>query len=173
MSSYTELLEGLTYKQKMFVLEYVKTGNATHSAKKAGYSPDSAYSIGSENLTKPEIKAAIDAYCQSKALTVGEIIGRNSDIATFDPTLYLNDEGELDVQAMRQDGYGHLIKGVKKNLHFNKDGDLVGETIDFTLKDGQRALEFGAKILGLDKSDNASETNVTVKIIGGFDPEKV
>ena len=51
----------LTLKQEKFVHNYVKTGNATQSAIKAGYSPKTAYSIGSENLSKPEIENAIEA----------------------------------------------------------------------------------------------------------------
>ena len=50
----------LTAKQKAFADEYIKTSNATESAKKAGYSPKTAYAIGGENLNKPEIKAYID-----------------------------------------------------------------------------------------------------------------
>lgn len=50
---------GLTPKQKAFAEEYVKCGNETEAAKKAGYSPKTAYSIGSENLKKPEIIAYI------------------------------------------------------------------------------------------------------------------
>lgn len=52
--------EGLTPKQRKFAKGYVKTGNATKAAKDAGYSPRTAYSIGSENLTKPEIVSFID-----------------------------------------------------------------------------------------------------------------
>lgn len=50
----------MTPKQKKFCDEYVKSGNAKQSAIKAGYSPKTAYSIGNENLNKPELKAYID-----------------------------------------------------------------------------------------------------------------
>lgn len=49
----------LTAKQERFVQEYLKDGNATRSAKEAGYSAKTAYSIGQENLKKPEIAARI------------------------------------------------------------------------------------------------------------------
>jgi phage terminase small subunit len=49
----------LTEKQKKFCKEYVLSLNATKAAEKAGYSKDTAYSIGSENLKKPEIKEYI------------------------------------------------------------------------------------------------------------------
>lgn len=49
----------LTAKQKKFADNYIETGNATQSAIKAGYSKKTAKSVGSENLTKPDIKAYI------------------------------------------------------------------------------------------------------------------
>lgn len=50
----------LNERQKKFVREFVKTNNATQAAKSAGYSEKTAYSIGQENLKKPEIKEAIE-----------------------------------------------------------------------------------------------------------------
>lgn len=51
---------GLTPKQRRFVDEYLIDLNATKAAGRAGYSPRTAGSIGHENLTKPEIRAAVD-----------------------------------------------------------------------------------------------------------------
>ncbi len=50
----------LSLKQKKFCEEYVISGNATEAAKRAGYSEKTAYSIGTENLKKPEIKKHIE-----------------------------------------------------------------------------------------------------------------
>ena len=50
----------LTLKQKKFADEYIISGNATEAAIKAGYSKNSARSMGNENLTKPDIKSYID-----------------------------------------------------------------------------------------------------------------
>lgn len=49
----------LTPKQRRFVDEYLLEPNASKAALKAGYPKASAHSIGSENLHKPEIAAAI------------------------------------------------------------------------------------------------------------------
>lgn len=51
----------LTAKQQRFVDEYLIDLNATQAAIRAGYSQDTAYSIGWENLRKPEIAEAIQA----------------------------------------------------------------------------------------------------------------
>ena len=47
----------MTPKQKRFIEAYY--GNATQAALAAGYSPKTARKIGQENLTKPDIIAAI------------------------------------------------------------------------------------------------------------------
>lgn len=55
----------LTDKQQRFVAEYLVDLNATQAAIRAGYSERTARSVGSENLTKPDITAAI-AKAQNK-----------------------------------------------------------------------------------------------------------
>lgn len=49
----------LTPKQKAFADYYIKTGNASEAARKAGYSEKTAPFIGAENLKKPQISAYI------------------------------------------------------------------------------------------------------------------
>src|SRR5699024_1665401 len=51
----------LTEKQRRFADEYIRTTNIRQSAILAGYSERTASVIGNENLTKPNIKAYIDA----------------------------------------------------------------------------------------------------------------
>ncbi len=51
----------MSAKQQRFVEEYLVDHTATQAAIRAGYSPKTAYSIGHENLKKPEIAAAIAA----------------------------------------------------------------------------------------------------------------
>ena len=89
----------LTPKQAAFAREYRIDLSATQAAIRAGYSPKTAYSIGFENLRKPEIKKLI-AEDEAKALAkadlsaqnVLEVIRRNvmRDIAGF-----VRDDGTL------------------------------------------------------------------------------
>ncbi len=51
----------LTAKQERFVAEYLIDLNATQAAIRAGYSEKTAQMIGSENLSKPIISAAVAA----------------------------------------------------------------------------------------------------------------
>ncbi len=50
----------MTEKQKKFCDEYLIDCNATQAAIRAGYSKKTAYSIGEENLRKPELRSYID-----------------------------------------------------------------------------------------------------------------
>lgn len=50
----------LTPKQQKFADEYIKSGNAADAARKAGYSKQTARTVGQQNLTKLDIKQYID-----------------------------------------------------------------------------------------------------------------
>lgn len=52
-------MDKLTPKQKAFADYYIKYGNATKAAEKAGYSKKTAYRTGADNLKKPHILAYI------------------------------------------------------------------------------------------------------------------
>ena len=68
----------LTEKQKRFCDEYLVDYNATQAAVRAGYSVKSAYSIGEENLRKPELKTYIDERLEqlrsAKTATAAEVM---------------------------------------------------------------------------------------------------
>lgn len=59
MTKTVDTSEKLTEKQRIFCEQYVIDWNATRAAKTAGYSEKTAYAMGSENLSKPEIQAHI------------------------------------------------------------------------------------------------------------------
>lgn len=59
MAEEIDFEKDLTEKQKRFCKEYIFDWNATRAAKAAGYSESTAYSIGWENLKKPEIQLYI------------------------------------------------------------------------------------------------------------------
>lgn len=54
------MVVALTAKQQRFCDEYLIDLNATQAAIRAGYSEKTAYSIGNENLNKPELKKYIE-----------------------------------------------------------------------------------------------------------------
>lgn len=68
----------LTAKQERFVAEYLIDLNATQAAIRAGYSEKTARQIGDENLSKPDIAAAVkiamDARADRNGVTQDEVI---------------------------------------------------------------------------------------------------
>lgn len=79
----------LTPKQAAFVREYLIDLNATQAAIRAGYSKKTARSVGHENLTKPDIEAAIrtalDERAQKASLTAQEVLdGLRREAEYFD-----------------------------------------------------------------------------------------
>ncbi len=98
----------LTDKQAAFVREYLVDKNATQAAIRAGYSPKTARSIGEENLSKPDIRAAIDAGLADLASRVGitaeRVLRERARIAFFDPRKLLDAQGNpLPMQDLDDD----------------------------------------------------------------------
>ena len=86
----------MTPKQQKFCDYYMQSGNATEAAKKAGYSKKTAYSMGFENLKKPEIQEYLSNPSRearnSRIAGANEVLEflsatmRNADLAAKDRT---------------------------------------------------------------------------------------
>jgi hypothetical protein len=115
----------LTDKEQAFVDHYIITLNGTQSAINAGYSENSARQIASENLSKPHIRTAIDKKLRKLTMTADETMKRLSDMAAGDMTQYITIQGELDLEAIKEDNKGHLLKKYKhvKRTIRHKNGD--------------------------------------------------
>jgi phage terminase small subunit len=117
----------LTNKQRVFIDEYLKDFNATQAALRAGYSQRTAYSIGQENLKKPEIAAVIQQAIDERAMTADELLTRIAEIGRGDLSRYVTNQGEIDLEQLKADGLGHLLKKHKKTrrtIH-QKNGDII------------------------------------------------
>ena len=70
----------MTPKQRRFCDEYLIDLNATQAAIRAGYSKKTAYSIGEENLKKPELKKYIDFRMAEKE---SELIANQDEVLKY------------------------------------------------------------------------------------------
>ena len=113
---------GLTGKQAKFVVEYLRDFNATQAALRSGYSPKTAYSIGSENLKKPEI---LEALRSESAMSAEEALARLTDIARGDITGLMDvTTSGFSIELMEDDESGakvikpqsKLIKKIKQKV---------------------------------------------------------
>jgi phage terminase small subunit len=143
----------MTPKQKLFIHEYLVDFNATKAAIRAGYSERTAYSIGHENLSKPEIASEIEKLIDERVMTADEVRLRLGRIARFDISDYIEGYGKRAVvrtDLMIEDGYGDLIRGIKHNAHGS----------EIKTADPDWALERIAKEHGMDKSTVEHEGSV-------------
>jgi len=89
----------LTARQQRFVSEYLIDLNATQAAIRAGYSAKTARAIGAENLTKPDIAAAVTAGRERLAarleMTAEDVLRHASLIARSDLRRLFDEHGNL------------------------------------------------------------------------------
>lgn len=143
----------LTGKQPAFVDHYVACGfNATEAAARAGYKGNrrTLAAIGSENLAKPHIRAAIKERMEESAMKRDEALYRLAQLAraSFEAFLTFPDDGSepyIDLHKAKQLGALGLIKDYKQTETVLKHNGKTGETIirretRVTLHDSMRAL---------------------------------
>ena len=143
----------LTLKQQRFADEYIISGNATEAAIKAGYSKKTAYSIGLENLKKPEIKKLIDE--KLKELSDKKIADQQEVLAYLTSVL----RGETQSEIVVVEGQG---EGVSRAKPIQKAPDE---------RERLKAAELLGKRMGLFKDKIDVTANVPVIISGGDELE--
>ena len=146
----------LTPKQKRFVDEYLIDLNATQAAIRAGYSKKTAYSMGQENLKKPEIKRAIQKAMQKQQerteITQDRVLLEYARIAFFDPRkLFHSDGSPKPIEELDADTAAALA-GLEVREEFEGAGEnraFVGYTKKYKLANKLGALDSLAKHLGM------------------------
>ena len=92
----------MTAKQRRFCDEYLIDLNATQAAIRAGYSKKTAYSIGEENLKKPELKKYID---QRMAEKESELIADQNEVLKY-LTAVMRGQTQAEVVVVEGTGEG-------------------------------------------------------------------
>lgn len=157
-------MAGLTAKQQRFVEEYLVDLNATQAAIRAGYSQNTAQEIGAENLTKPLIRAAIDAAkaerSEETGITAARVLAEIARMAFYDPAAIMLEIGEADFAgrvSIDDDGKIYGLRGPSDIRRLPEDvrRAIVGWGWDrnqnFTVKlaDKSKALDQLARHLSL------------------------
>ena len=116
-------MSDLTDRQRLFVEHYIQCWNASEAARRAGYPAQTARQMGYENLTKPYIRAAIDARLDEVAMGTNEILGRLTDQARGSMADFLSPGSgrsrnlRLDLKKAAEADKLHLIKKYTTNEH--------------------------------------------------------
>lgn len=144
----------LTPKQRRFVAEYLIDLNATQAAIRAGYSKKTAKSIGAENLTKPDIQAAVAAKTETQLakidLTAEKVKERIGILAFQDVREFFDADGNLKPITQLGDAAAYRVASfevIKKNA---EAGDGIIDTVHkLKTVDAIKNLEMLAKHFGL------------------------
>ncbi|APB77396.1 terminase small subunit [Paenibacillus polymyxa] len=178
----------LTDKQNMFVKEYLIDLNATQAAIRAGYSKKTARKIGNENLTKPDIQAAIEKAMADRSkrteITADRVLQEYAKIAFSDITDYLKintAERVVDYKKVededgnvRKEPVFGLVQAVELFDTDNVDGEKMLAVssvkqsefgIELKLHDKKGALDSLARHLGMFKDKMEHSGFVGVQII--------
>lgn len=152
----------MTQKQKRFIEEYLIDLNATQAAIRAGYSPDTAQQTGSENLSKPVIRAQIDRAMAERSKRTG--VNAERVIQELAKIAFVNAAEVIDPKTatVKEDALPEdtaAIQSVKVKT-FGEDG-LERE---IKMADKIKALELLGKHLGMFKDK--------LELSGSLDTEK-
>ena len=148
----------MTKKEERFCREYVIDLNGTQAAIRAGYSEKTARQIGSENLSKPDIKERINELQsdlqKSTGLTAIRVLNEHKLIA-FNSIAHLHDSWiELkDYNSLTSDQKACIksisSKVTKRNLGTKEEPDIVDvEFVKIECWDKQKALDSISNLLG-------------------------
>ena len=148
----------LTDKQEKFCYEYVLHLNATKAAINAGYSEKTAYSIGWENLKKPEIQARI-AHMQANLAETAQISAlrqlKEHEKIAYSSIAHMHqswiERKNFDNLTEEQKACIKSIstKVVKKDIGTDEEPEIVDvEYVRIELFDKQKALDAISTMLG-------------------------
>ena len=117
----------LTGKQKRFADYYIETGNATESARRAGYKGKNLNNVASENLAKVGVKSYID---EKLKILQDERTASAKEVLEF---LTKSMRGELDEEIVVVEGTGDgtsEARKIKKQIGLReriKSAELLGK----------------------------------------------
>lgn len=125
----------MTERQRRFVDFFIETGNATEAARRAGYSEKTAYSIGNENMNKPEIMKAI--HTRLRRMEDRRVADAQSVMHFLSEAMRGEIEEKICIVESRSDG-SKATRQIKKQT---------------SVRDRLRAAELLMRRYGLDMSD--------------------
>ena len=165
---------GLTNKQRVFIDEYLRCWNATEAALRAGYSEKTAYSIGHENLSKPEISELIRGKLEEIHMTTDEALKLLADHARGDIGEFMDINGMgFSLQLLDESGNRkntRVIKKIKqKTTTFiaknESDEDREVHETEIELYDAQAAIDKVLRVAGKYKDNVGVNLQAVIQVI--------
>jgi phage terminase small subunit len=142
----------LTPKQAQFVIHYLVDLNATQAAIRAGYKGNNPRNIGSENLAKPYIAAAIqeamDKRSERTKIDADWVLNHNAEMLEADIADIIDDNGSYLPIKQWPKIWRQMLAGIDVQELFEGSGSSkkkIGTVKKFKFIDRLRALELLGK----------------------------
>lgn len=154
----------MTEKQKRFCEEYLIDLNATQAAIRAGYSKKTAYSIGDENLRKPEVKKYIEKRMEEKQ---SQLIADQDEVMRYLTAVMRREKTDSVVVTLHTErtAYAPDDSGIMRKQTIKQDMPQIVE-IPAQLRDANKAAELLGKAYGIYtekiESDIDMDLNITI-----------
>jgi phage terminase small subunit len=155
---------GLTQKQQTFVVEYLVDGNATAAAIRAGYSKDTAYSIGPRLLKNVEVKRLLSRERKNqreRTLSSADWVLKGlREQADADVSLLFNSDGSVKKITALPKKITRCIQSIRVINEYDgegKDRVVIGQSYEYKLCDKQGARVWVGKSQGLFKEKQDPE----------------
>jgi len=156
--------EGFTDKQKNFCENYVVHCNATRAAIDAGYSKDTAYSIGSENLRKPDIRDVINQMLERDRERIrfhkDELVEGLREIWESSPAdfQHMGLDGEWTESIGPDHPARRVLKELSSTTSYDKDGNQTSVRNTIKTLDRLAAGKLLAELLGYKAKEEVEHT---------------
>ena len=170
--------KGLTPRQSLFVLEYLKDQNASAAYKRAGYTAEghSADSAAARLLTNVEVAKAIEdglAKLRQKVeeetgVSLKRVIEEIAKGAFFDPRKMFNEDGSPKQITDLPDAEASALAGFEVLEQFEGAGQdriFVGYLKKFKLSDRKGYLDMLMKHLGGYEQDNKQKVDPLTELL--------
>lgn len=119
----------LTPRQKIFVDEYIKSGDSTDASIKAGYNKNAAAAIGKRNLKMPKIIFAISELIGAENLSVdGDQVAGGAEILQFLTGVMRGDVRDSKSVVDKSSGGVIQLEDLPKISERTKAAELLGKT---------------------------------------------
>lgn len=143
----------LTPRQERFVDEYLVDLNATQAAIRAGYSRRTARQIGEENLSKPDIAAAVRQQKTERAarvqITVDRVLQEVAAVAFANILDVLNEDGTMKPIQDFPPGITAAIANLEVSEIRDPNGVSIGSTKKLRLTDKLGGLTLLMRHMGM------------------------
>lgn len=159
----------MTEKQKRFCDEYLTDLNATQAAVRAGYSKKTAYSIGEENLRKPEIKEYIEKRMAEKE---SQLIANQDEVMRYLTAVMRREKKDSVVVTLNSEKTSYVPdeNGTMRKQTVKQEIPRIIE-IPAPLRDANKAAELLGKAYGIytDRVDVDADMDLNITIDYGED----